>query len=223
MDNRTFLFHTSWAEVFDDLTDAQTGALIKALCRHVATGGAEATDLSGDCLVRVAFKFISKNIDMPASAASPTIPANDKKSDATAERARLLEILFFDKRIKNAATELERFLNHYEARGWRDNSGAPIRNRAALLRAWTVKDARMLTDRFLRGYRTVYEKAKEITGDAAPLMITGFRGYEDTGGDFVMCVSKPLHDFMENNITALQNSIKTITGKSKLTYKIIRE
>ena len=216
MDCGTFLFKRSWADIFNDFTDEQAGALTKAIFRYVERDGEKAIFLS-DQAVKTAFKFISKEIDafLPSAADSlHPIKGEDE------ERMELLEILFFDRRIRNAVSEFERFWNHYKARGWCDGKGQPIRNKAAMLYNWTVQDSRMFPEKFMIGYRKVYNKAKDITGVGSLLMITGFHGYEARGEALLMIVSESLHDFMEDNIYALRGYFKTELGVSRLSYRL---
>lgn len=63
---------------------------------------------------------------------NPLKKEKKKESDATAS---LIEIFFF-RNLHTPATEAERFVNHYNARGWRDRSGAEIHDIPSLARAW---------------------------------------------------------------------------------------
>ena len=137
------------------------------------------------------------------------------------EREKLLEIIFFEKRIKQIIAQFDRFYNHYEARGWNDGSGKKITNKLALLRNWDIKDAAVYPEKFTQNYRKIYDKAKELLTDESPLfLITDFHGYTEKNDAVEMTVSKKLYDFLEKNINIFRQDMKLIIGESNLAYKI---
>ena len=227
MDKSTFVFQTSWLDGLSHLGNRQIGRLVRAVCRYVE-GNKDERFEEADMAVERAFRFIVKDIedslrcsDIFESSLSYDIRIPDS------ERARLLEILFFDRRVKNAVVELERFWCYYEARGWRDGKGSPILNKAALLRNWIVgDDCGRLSKRFTICYKKIYDEAKVMLqyrdGADALFLITGFYGYHNDGCDFEMSVSPSLHNFIENNISVFGQTIRTMIGAAKLTYKVER-
>ena len=137
------------------------------------------------------------------------------------EREKFFEILFFDKRIKSTVNEFERFYNHYEARGWCDNSGKKIANKFALLKNWEVKNAAVYPEKFTKNYRKIYGKAKGLLKESPLFLITDFHGFSEKCGTFEMSVSKKLFDFLEKNIDAFKPDFREIIGADgKLKYKI---
>ena len=228
MDGILFNFRSSWGDVFDNLSDRRAGSLIKALCRHVSAGG-ESVDLR-DPAVKMAFKFISREIDACASSSlrcsgglGDAVSGSSSVGGVESERGVLLEILFFERRLRNAVDELERFWRYYEARGWHDGKGQPIRNKGALLRNWLVQDSRLYPDKFTRGYREMYDRAKtlpECVDRGALFMITDFRGYEEKDGCVEIFVYKNLQSFLERNLSVFKHSLRSIIGRASLTYTI---
>lgn len=56
------------------------------------------------------------------------------------ERKEIFEFFYWDKNLKYAKEETERFIAHYEANGWcRGNSDKPVKSKVALAKLWEVK------------------------------------------------------------------------------------
>lgn len=57
----TFVLRTDYADTFAEMSDKQAGNLIKAIFSYIATG--EQPDCLGDVEVKMAFRFIKKDLD----------------------------------------------------------------------------------------------------------------------------------------------------------------
>lgn len=56
------------------------------------------------------------------------------------ERKEIFEFFYWEKNLKYAKEESERFIAHYEANGWcRGNSDKPVKSKVALAKLWDVK------------------------------------------------------------------------------------
>ena len=65
---------------------------------------------------------------------------NDKVELTEEERKKIFEFFYWDKNLKYAKEETERFIAHYEANGWcRGNSDKPVKSKVALAKLWDVK------------------------------------------------------------------------------------
>lgn len=65
---------------------------------------------------------------------------NDKAELTEEERQKVFEFFYWDKNLKYAKEETERFIAHYEANGWcRGNSDKPVKSKVALAKLWDVK------------------------------------------------------------------------------------
>ena len=64
----------------------------------------------------------------------------DKAELTEEERKKIFEFFYWDKNLKYAKEESERFIAHYEANGWcRGNSDKPVKSKVALAKLWDVK------------------------------------------------------------------------------------
>lgn len=65
---------------------------------------------------------------------------NDKAELTEEERKKIFEFFYWEKNLKYAKEETERFIAHYEANGWcRGNSDKPVKSKVALAKLWDVK------------------------------------------------------------------------------------
>ena len=86
---------------------------------------------------------INNNISLSKSLSS----SGEKEFDTekiggltAAERERILEIFYFERNLKFAKEESEKFFNYYEANGWcRANSSEPVKNKIPLAKSWKVE------------------------------------------------------------------------------------
>lgn len=64
----------------------------------------------------------------------------DKAELTEKERKQIFEFFYWDKNLKYAKEETERFIAHYETNGWcRGNSDRPVKNKVALAKLWDIK------------------------------------------------------------------------------------
>lgn len=88
------------------------------------------------------------------------------------ERERFFEIFFFMNFI-NPAAEVERFINHYTARGWKPNgSNSPAADREALARAWKPEQqGKRYPDNGLQWLLATYTAAKSANPEGAAVLL----------------------------------------------------
>ena len=82
------------------------------------------------------------------------------------ETKRILEIFFFDLNFTDPAAEVQRFVDHYSARGWVFGDGTQIVDRIMAARKWTPEDKKKnrLPKQFLGWFKAVYISASENPG-----------------------------------------------------------
>lgn len=88
------------------------------------------------------------------------------------ERERFFEIFFF-MNFLNPEAEVERFINHYTARGWKPNgSNSPAADREALARAWKPEQqGKRYPDNGLQWLLATYTAAKSANPEGAAVLL----------------------------------------------------
>lgn len=109
----------------------------------------------------------------------PTL--NEPFNADTIDTQRIFEIFFFDLNVPQPAAEVQRFINHYSARGWKLGDGNPVVDIQATAKLWKPgTQEKRFTQAFLRWYKKLYEAAKR-----PPEMLTGLVAGE-LKGEYVM-------------------------------------
>lgn len=109
-------------------------------------------------------------------------PLNGSFNAPDLDTHTLLEIFFFDLNTPRPAAEVQRFTDHYTARGWRLGDGNPIADPAAAARLWKPElQHKRFPQAFLRWYRSLYEAA-----GSPEEMITGLVDGERKDGRAVL-------------------------------------
>lgn len=98
--------------------------------------------------------------------------SNNSDGVTAAERERFFEIFFFMNFI-NPEAEVERFINHYSARGWKPNgSTSPAADREALARGWkSEQQGKHYPDNGLQWLLATYEAAKKADAERAKVIL----------------------------------------------------
>lgn len=98
--------------------------------------------------------------------------SNNSDGVTAAERERFFEIFFF-LNFLNPEAEVERFINHYSARGWKPNgSSSPAADREALARGWKPEQqGRHYPDNGLQWLLTTYQTAKAVDAERAKVIL----------------------------------------------------
>lgn len=88
------------------------------------------------------------------------------------ERERFFEIFFF-LNFLNPEAEVERFINHYSARGWKPNgSTSPAADREALARGWKPEQqGKHYPDNAMQWLLATYEAAKKVDAERAKVIL----------------------------------------------------
>lgn len=88
------------------------------------------------------------------------------------ERERFFEIFFF-MNFLNPEAEVERFINHYTARGWKPNgSTSPAADREALARGWKPEQqGKHYPDNAMQWLLATYEAAKKADAERAKVIL----------------------------------------------------
>lgn len=98
--------------------------------------------------------------------------SNNSDGVTADERERFFEIFFFMNFI-NPEAEVERFINHYSARGWKPNgSTSPAADREALARGWKPEQqGKHYPDNAMQWLLTTYETAKKADAERAKVIL----------------------------------------------------
>jgi hypothetical protein len=92
--------------------------------------------MRGDAINSTQLNSNQNNISLSLSLSGE----NDKVELTEEERKKIFEFFYWDKNLKYAKEETERFIAHYEANGWcRGNSDKPVKSKVALAKLWDVK------------------------------------------------------------------------------------
>ena len=90
-----------------------------------------------------------------------TTPLNGPFNASRLDTHTILEIFFFDLNAPQPAAEVQRFIDHYTARGWRLGDGNPVADPAAAARLWKPeRQVKRFPQLFLRWYRQLYDAAR---------------------------------------------------------------
>lgn len=104
---------------------------------------------------------------------SLSLPRESREGGVTAaERERFFEIFFFMNFI-NPEAEVERFINHYSARGWKPNgSTSPAADREALARSWKPEQqGKHFPDNAMQWLHATYQTAKAVDAERAKVIL----------------------------------------------------
>ena len=139
------------------------------------------------------------------------------------EREIFFEILFFEKGIKTARSEIERFINHYQSTGWLNKDGVAIHDRCALLRNWDTKGAAVFPPEFVNNWREMYELSAKLNPEKIPIFsfISDFYDIKKTETDIVLQLSEKLRNFIENNLDVFREPLQKILAGRNLRYEIM--
>ena len=116
------------------------------------------------------------------------------------EREIFLEIFFF-KNFKRPAAEVERFVSHYAANGWRRRGqDSPVENRIELAKCWEPKEEpqRFQPD-VLANWKALYKTARERNPGKATLLLSGLYAIEVNANNIRIKASKELKELMYAN------------------------
>jgi hypothetical protein len=138
------------------------------------------------------------------------------------ERKKFFEILFFEKGIKSAKPEVERFINHYQSTGWVNRNGVAIHDRYSLLRNWDTKGAAAFPLEFVKKWREIYDLPAKLNPDKTPLFcfISEFYDMKQTETSVVFLLSEKLQNLIEDNIDVFRSSLRKILAGRNSRYEI---
>lgn len=103
---------------------------------NMPTHKSECQAMPSDAIKSNQIKSNQNNISLSLSLSGE----NDKVELTEEERKKIFEFFYWDKNLKYAKEESERFIAHYEANGWcRGNSDKPVKSKVALAKLWDVK------------------------------------------------------------------------------------
>lgn len=138
------------------------------------------------------------------------------------ERERFFEIFYF-RNAKHPTEEVERFINHYEASGWRRNgSNRKVSNKYALAKSWKFEDDTPRYDSFTIGILRKIEIACLEIGNTviAKVLHAYLRKAEITEENKVRFIlsNKEAMDVIEANTAAIYKHLQC----SGIQYSVIR-
>ena len=144
---------------------------------------------------------------------------------SAAEKETFFEILFF-RNFKNPEKEVERFINHYSAAGWRRHGDIrAVRDKTALARNWKPENEQTGIGRFqpdiLRRLQAAYAEIKAESPEDASAIIHGTHGFDELQDDFrIRCNSKAIMEICERHKTIINN---TLTNGKRLLYGVLKQ
>lgn len=106
----------------------------------------------------------------------------EKNSGLTsAERERILEVFHLERNLISAKEESEKFINYYEANGWRrGNSTRQVKNKAALARSWKVeREEKRYPEELREWMHQVYQTLRKNKRDASFLLGMDYHKIDD--------------------------------------------
>ena len=126
--------------------------------------------------------------------------------DESSERERFLEIFFF-KNFKRPAAEVERFVSHYAANGWRRRGqDSPVENRIELAKCWEPKEeAQRFQLDVLANWKALYNAARERNPGKATLLLSELYAIEVNANNIRIKASKELKELMYANANFFNN------------------
>ena len=138
------------------------------------------------------------------------------------EREIFFEILFFEKGVKSAKSEVERFINHYQSTGWVNKNGVAIHDRYSLLRNWDTKNAATFPPEFVKKWREMYELSARLNPDKMPIFgfISEFYDMRKTETSIVFQLSEKLRNVIENNLDVFREPLREMLAGRRLNYEI---
>lgn len=93
------------------------------------------------------------------------------------DKHKILEIFFFELNAPQPAAEVQRFIDHYSARGWKLGDGNPVVDHLAVARLWKPeKPVKRFPQLFLRWYKRLYLEAGKIPGMLSDLLDGELKG-----------------------------------------------
>lgn len=116
---------------------------------------------------------MNDNVKEHVSFCTASEKGNSVSSAFVAERERFLILeIFFERGLVRPPDEVEKFYNHYEAIGWVDFNGKPIRSRLAAAKKWIQKDSvgKPLPASFVDIWLQLYRKAIKTIPKAENLL-----------------------------------------------------
>lgn len=154
---------------------------------------------------------------------SPYSEREEVNSGVTAtERERFFEIFYF-RNAKHPAEEVERFINHYEASGWRRNgSNRKVSNKYALAKSWKFEETTPRYDSITIGILRKIETACLEIGNTgiAKVLHAYLQKAEITEENKVRFIlaNKEAMDVIERNIAAIYKHLQC----AGVQYSVIR-
>lgn len=127
---------------------------------------ADAERFNGICSA-IAEQMTGKSAAISKSNKQTELSNRSNISISERDKQRILEIFVFKKNFNSPEREMERFINHYEGRGWRYGDGVPVVSVEAAAQSWKNQENQTSGSRFhpgfLRWYQIVYASVEDVT------------------------------------------------------------
>lgn len=142
---------------------------------------------------------------------------NDKAELTEEERKKIFEFFYWEKNLKYAKEETERFIAHYEANGWcRGNSDKPVKSKVALAKLWDVKlQETRWTKKVNDWLHKIYKTAKQNKHEALLYEIEHIET-DNAGVTWIYC-TRDVVSLIEMYSQVIQ------PGFSKIMYRVKKE
>lgn len=168
---------------------------------------------------------IIKNNSLSLSPSREVESGEDVGGVSAAEKETFFEILFF-RNFKNPQKEVERFINHYSAAGWRRHGDIrAVRDKTALARNWKPENEQTGIGRFqpdiLTRLQATYAEIKAESPEDASAIIHGTHSFDELQDDFrIRCNSKAIMEICERHKAIINN---TLTNGKRLMYGVLKQ
>ena len=146
-----------------------------------------------------------------------------KKKESNAQQS-LVEIFFF-RNFACPATEAQRFINHYNARGWRDSSGATIHDIHSLARSWEQRGTsrRPHHPEALSAFHSFYSTLRdELPCDKRDELLSLITALVKEGNTLIIHCPRIVANFIEQQLAAhIDTARKQLQPFTHIKYNIL--
>ena len=146
-----------------------------------------------------------------------------KKKESNAQQS-LVEIFFF-RNFAHPAAEAQRFTNHYNARGWRDSSGAAIHDIHSLARSWEQRGTsrKPHNQEALSAFHSFYSTLRDaLPCDKRDEMLSLISALARDGNTLIIHCPRIVAHFIEQQLTSHINTArKQLQPFTHIKYNIL--
>ncbi len=153
------------------------------------------------------------------------LPKERKKKKESNTQQSLVEIFFF-RNFSRPAAEAQRFTNHYNARGWRDSSGAEIHDIHSLARSWEQRGTsrKPHQQEALSAFHSFYSNTlrDELTADKRDELLSLITALVREGNTLIIHCPRIAANFIEQQLAAhVDTARRQLQPFTQIKYNIL--